>query len=159
MFKKLFNKIDSIIEKFNEITNLEEIAIEVLHLIENAFSDHISNNMEENEKLFDETMQKNGLWKSIGQKLKKSLKSKEELLKQLLYICAIMNEFDRRYRIRQKETRKDKEMNKIIEKYTKKIKEISEMPDLSQDYKNEEIKKLRIAMEKEIKSLDLELTR
>ena len=159
MFKNLFNKIDSFIEKFNEITNLEEIAIEVLHLIETAFSNHISNNMELNEKLFDEVMQKPGLWKSIGQKLKKALKDKEEFLKQLLYICAIMNEFDRRYRARQKANRKDKEMNKIIEKHTKEIKEISEKTDISQEYKNEEIKKIRANMEKEIKALDLEMQR
>jgi len=159
MFKKLFEKIDDFIEKFNEVTNLEQIAIDVLHLIENAFLAHISNNMDQNEKIFDEIMQKQGLWKSIGQKLKKALKDKEEFLKQLLYICAIMNEFDRRYRARQKANRKDKEMNKIIEKYTKEIKEISENPELPQEYKNEEIKKIRATMEKEIKALDLELTR
>ena len=159
MFKKLFDKIDSFIEKFNEVTNLEQIAIEVLHLIENAFIDNISSDMDRNEKTFDEIMQKPGLWKSIGQKLKKALKDKEEFLKQLLYICAIMNEFERRYRARQKSNRKDKEMNKIIEKYTKDIKEISENSELSQEYKNDEIKKLRMAMEKEIKELDLELTR
>ena len=159
MFKKLFDKIDSFIEKFNEITNLDEIAIEVLHLIENAFSDHISNNKELNEKMFDEIMQKPGLWKSLGQKLKKALKDKEEFLKQLLYICAVMNEFDRRYRARQRTNRKDKEMNKIIEKYTKEIKEISENPEFSQEYKNEEIKKIRANMEKEIKELDLEMER
>ena len=159
MFKKLFDKIDSFIEKFNEITNLEEIAIDVLKLIENAFCDHFSSNMDENEKLFDEIMQKAGLWKSIGQKLKKALKDKEEFLKHLLYICAIMNEFDRRYRARQKSNRKDKEMNKIIEKHTKEIKEISENPEFSQEYKNEEIKKIRANMEKEIKALDLEIER
>jgi len=159
MFKKLFSKIDDFIEKFNEITNLEQIAIEVLQLIENAFSNHFSNDMELNEKIFDETMQKAGLWKSIGEKLKKALKNKEEFLKQLLYICAIMNEFERRYRARQKANRRDKEMNKIIEKYTKEIKEISENSELPQEYKNNEIKKLRMAMEKEIKELDLEHTR
>jgi len=159
MFKKLFNKVDSFIEKFNELINLEEIAIEVLHLIENAFSDHISNDMEENEKIFDEIMQKEGLWKSLGKKLKKALKDKEVFLKQLLYICAIMNEFERRYRARQRSNRKDKEINKIIEKHTKKITEISENMEFSQEYKNEEIKKRRAAMEKEIKNLDLELER
>ena len=83
----------------------------------------------------------------------------EEFLKQLLYLCALMNEFERRHRARQKANRKDKEMNKIIEKYTKEIKEISENPEYSQEYKNEEIKKIRATMEKEIKALDLELTR
>jgi len=159
MFKKLFAKIDDFIEKFNETTNLEQIAIEVLHLIENAFSDNISVKPEVSEKIFDEIMQKPGLWKSIGQKLKKALKNKEEFLKQLLYICAIMNEFERRYRVRQRSNRKDKEMNKIIEKYTKEIAEISEDPELSQEYKNEKIKEIRSAMEKEIKSLDLEMQR
>ena len=159
MFKKLFSKIDSVIEKFNEITNLEQIAIEVLQLIETAFSINISDDIEQSEKVFDETMQKPGLWKSLGQKLKKALKDKEEFLKQLLYICIIMNEFERRYRSRQKANRRDKEMNKIIEKYTKEIKEISENPEFPQEYKNDEIKKLRMAMEKEIKELELEHTR
>lgn len=159
MFKKLFDKIDDFIEKFNEISNLEQFAIEVLHLIENAFFDNISNNRELNEKMFDEIMQKPGLWKSIGQRLKKALKDKEAFLKQLLYIFMIMSEFERRYRTRQKSNRKDKETNKIIEKYTKEIKEISENPDFSQEYKNDEIKKIRATMEKEIKALDLELTR
>jgi len=151
MFKKLFSKIDEIIEKFNEITNLEEIAIEVLKIIDNAFDDH-----KLNEKLFDEVMGKPGLWKSIGKKLKKALKDKEEFLKQLLYICAIMNEFDRKYRIRQKEQRKDKDMKKIIEKYTKYIKELSENKNLSPEHKNNEIKKMRENMEREIKELEVE---
>ena len=151
MFKKLFSKIDEIIEKFNEITNLEEIAIEVLKIIDNAFDDHGLD-----EKLFDEVMGKSGLWKSIGKKLKKALKDKEEFLKQLLYICALMNEFDRKYRIRQKEQRKDKEMKKIIEKYTKYIKELSENKNLSPEQKNKEIKKMRESMEKEIKELEIE---
>ena len=43
---------------FHLRSNLEEFAIEVLHLIETEFSNHISNNMELNEKLFDEVMQK-----------------------------------------------------------------------------------------------------
>jgi len=154
MFKKLFSKIDEIIEKFNEITNLEEIAIEVLKIIDNAFDDH-----KLNEKLFDEVMGKPGLWKSIGKKLKKALKDKEEFLKQLLYIYVIMTEFERRYRARQKVSRKDKDTQKIIEKYTKEIKDVSENQEFSQEYKNEEIKRIRTVMEKEIKALDFEITR
>lgn len=159
MFKKLFAKIDDFISKFNEVTNLEQFAIEVLHLIEEAFYTNISSDKELNEKTFDEIMGKNGLWKSIGSKLKKALKDKEELLKQLLYICILMNEFEKRYRARQKSNRKEKEVQKIIEKYTQKIKEISENLEFSQEYKNDEIKKIRATMEKEIKELDLEITR
>ncbi len=159
MFKKLFDKIDEFIEKFNEVTNLDQIAIEILQLIEKTFSENISKDKSLNEKTFDEIMQKPGLWKSIGQRLKKALKDKEEFLKQLLYICAVINEFERRYRARERLSRKDKEINKIIEKYAKEISEISENPDFSQEYKNEEIKKVRANMEKEIKSLDLGLTR
>ena len=70
-----------------------------------------------------------------------------------------MNEFERRYKIQQKSSRKDKEVNKIIEKYTKLISEVSAKTDLSQEYKNEEIKKLRADMEKEIKALDYQLER
>ena len=44
MFKKLFDKIDNFIENFNEITNLDQVVIEVLHLIEKIFSDN-NNNM------------------------------------------------------------------------------------------------------------------
>lgn len=159
MFKKLFDKVDEFIEKFNEVTNLDKFAIEILHLIESTFSSHFFSDMDLNEKKFDEIMQKPGLWKSIGQKLKKSLKNKEEFLKQLLYICALMNEFERRYRTLQKAKRRDKEMNKIIEKYTKEIKEISENTELPQEYKNSEIRKLRESMEKELKELNLEHTR
>lgn len=156
MFKKLFKKVDEIIEKFNEITNLENLAIEVLHILDNITDNIISEDKDIKEKTFDEIMQKPGLWKSIGIKLKKSLKDKEEFLKQLLYICTLMNEFDRRSRILQKTKKRDKELNKIIEKYTKYIKEISENQNLTQEQKNTEIKKMRKQMEKEIKELDLE---
>ena len=159
MFSKLFERIDEFIEKFNEITNLEQIAIEVLQLINKAFNANISEDMETSEKIFDEVMQKEGLWKSIGKKLKKALKDKEEFLKQLLYIYVIMTEFERRYRARQKVSRKDKDTQKIIEKYTKEIKEVSENQEFSQEYKNEEIKRIRSVMEKEIKALDFEITR
>ena len=64
MFKKLFSKIDSVIEKFNEITNLEQIAIEVLQLIETAFSINISDDIEQSENFFDETMQ--GLLEAVA---------------------------------------------------------------------------------------------
>ncbi len=104
-------------------------------------------------------MDKPGLWKSIGLKLKKALKDKEAFLRQLLYICTLMNEFERRYKIHQRANRKDKEINKIIEKYTKLISEVSIRADISQEYKNEEIKRLRAAMEKEIKALDRQLER
>ena len=159
MFKKLFSKIDSFIENFNEITNLEQFAIEVLKLIEESFSVFISKDKDTAEKTFDEIMDKPGLWKSIGLKLKKALKDKEAFLRQLLYICTLMNEFERRYKIHQRANRKDKEVNKIIEKYTKLISEISAKTDISQEYKNEEIKKLRATMEKEIKALDYQLER
>ena len=159
MFKKLFSKIDEFIEKFNEITNLEQVAIEILHLINDAFGKNISNDKDVCEKTFDEIMQKEGLWKSIGQKLKKALKDKEEFLKQLLYIYVMMTEFERRHKARQRVNRKDKNTQKIIEKYTKEIKEISENPDFSQEYKNSEIKRIRSIMEKEIKSLDFEIIR
>lgn len=159
MFKKLFEKIDEFIEKFNEVTNLEQVAIEILQLINQAFNVNISKDIEISEKTFDEIMQKEGLWKSIGQKLKKALKNKEEFLKQLLYIYVIMTEFERRYRARQKTNRKDKDTKKIIEKYTKEIKDVSENQEFSQEYKNEEIKRIRSVMEKEIKALDFELTR
>lgn len=158
MFDKLFKKIDEFIEKINEITNLEQIAIEILQLINEAFNINVSNDSALNEKTFDDIMQKEGLWKNIGKKLKKSLKSKEEFLKQLLYIYIIMTEFEKRYKEHQKTNNKDKETKKIIEKYTKKIKEILENIELSKEYKNEEIRRIRAVMEKEIKALDMELS-
>lgn len=151
MFKKLLKKVDEFIENFNNITNLEQVAIEALNIINEIFSEK-----KINEKTFDEIMQIQGLWRNIGEKLKKSLKNKEELLKQLLYICTIMTEFEKRYKARQKEQRKDKELKKIIDKYSKYIKEISENQNLSQEQKNAEIKKMRVAMEKEIKELDMQ---
>lgn len=151
MFKKLLKKVDEFIENFNNITNLEQVAMEALNIINEIFSEK-----KINEKTFDEIMQIQGLWRNIGEKLKKSLKNKEELLKQLLYICTIMTEFEKRYKTRQKEQRKDKELKKIIDKYSKYIKEISENQNLSQEQKNVEIKKMRIAMEKEIKELDMQ---
>ena len=71
----------------------------------------------QNEKLFNELMGIEGLWKKIGEKAKKAMKEKDELLKFLLYISAIMNEFQNRLREKQREERHQKEFNKIIQKY------------------------------------------
>ncbi len=154
MFQKLFDKIDEFIDKFNEITNLEQIAVDMLNLIKKTFEENISEDKEVYEKTFDEIMQKEGFWKSIGEKMKKAIKSKEELLKYLLYVSAIMNEFQKRYIAREKEDKKDKELNKIIEKYSKLIKEISENKNLSKDQINEEVRIYRNKMQREIKNLD-----
>ncbi len=154
MFQKLFEKIDEFIDKFNEVTNLEKIAVDVLDLIKETFEDNISEDKEVCEKTFDEIMQKEGFWKSIGAKMKKAIKSKEELLKYLLYISAVMNEFQRRYISREMENKKDKELNKIIEKYSKIIKEISENKNLSKDQISEEVRICREKMQREIRNLD-----
>lgn len=157
MFQKLFDKIDEFIDKFNEVTNLEKIAVDVLDLIKKTFEENISGDKDVCEKTFDEVMQKEGFWKSIGEKMKKAIKSKEELLKYLLYVSAIMNEFQRRYIAREKEGKKDKELNKIIEKYSKLIKEISENKNLSREQINEEVRICRDKMQREIRSLDKDL--
>lgn len=154
MFQKLFEKIDEFIDKFNEVTNLEKIAVDVLDLIKETFEDNISEDKDACEKTFDEIMQKEGFWKSIGAKMKKAIKSKEELLKYLLYISAVMNEFQRRYISREMENKKDKELNKIIEKYSKIIKEISENKNLSKDQISEEVRICREKMQREIRNLD-----
>lgn len=158
MFQKLFNKIDEFIEKFNEVTNLEEIAVEVLNIIKEALHTNVSSKQEECEKIFNEIMQKEEFWESLGAKLKKSLKSKEEFLKYLLYISTIMNEFDKRYQEKQHESKKDNELNKIFEKYAKIIKEISENTNLSKDQIDIEVKKYREKMQQEIKNLDKEIS-
>ena len=152
MFQKLFDKIDEFIDKFNEITNLEKYAVKVLDIIKNTFVENISTQQEVYEKTFDEIMQKKGFWDSLGIKLKKSLKSKEEFLKYLLYISAIMNEFDRRYQERQKANKKDKELKKIINKYSKIIQELSENKNLTKEQIDIEIKKCREKMQREIKN-------
>ena len=77
MFRKLFDKIDELIDKFNELTNLDEIAIQILHLIEQAFTENFSEDMAENEKLFDEIMQHAGFGKRLVKNLKKRLKIKK----------------------------------------------------------------------------------
>lgn len=154
MFQKLFEKIDEFIDKFNEVTNLEKIAVDVLDLIKETFEDNISEDKNVCEKTFDEIMQKEGFWKSIGAKMKKAIKSKEELLKYLLYISAVMNEFQRRYISREMENKKDKELNKIIEKYSKIIKEISENKNLSKDQISEEVRICQEKMQREIRNLD-----
>lgn len=154
MFQKLFDKIDEFIDKFNEITNLEEFAVNVLDTIKHAFEENISKDQEIYEKTFDEIMQKEGFWNSIGIKLKKAIKSKEEFLKYLLYISAIMNEFDKRYQEKQKTQKKEKELNKIITRYSKIIKELSENKNLTKEQIETEIKKCREKMQREIKNLD-----
>ena len=65
-----------------------------------------------------------------------------------------MNEFQRRYIVHEKEGKKDKELNKIIEKYSKLIKEISENKNLSKEQINEEVRICRDKMQREIKKLD-----
>jgi len=159
MFRKLFDKIDELIDKFNELTNLDEIAIQILHLIEQVFTENFSEDMAENEKIFDEVMQQEGFWKTLGKKLKKAIKNKEEFLKQLLYIATIMAEFERRYRQKQKGLRKNKEIEKIIKKYTRYMKEAIENKNLDKETLEKTLKELRISMEKEIKSVSLELDR
>lgn len=154
MFQKLFDKIDEFIDKFNEVTNLEEFAVTILDTIKKAFEENISKDQEVYEATFDEIMQKEGFWDSLGIKLKKALKSKEEFLKYLLYISTIMNEFDRRYQQREKSKKKDKELKKIINKYSKIIKELSENKNLTKEQIENEIKKCREKMQKEIKTLD-----
>lgn len=159
MFRKLFDKIDELIDKFNEITNLDEIAMQILHLIEEVFKENFSEDMEENEKLFDEIMQHEGFWKTLGKKLKKAIKDKEEFLKQLLYISTIMAEFERRYREKQKSLKKSKEIEKIIKKYAKYIQEVIANKKLDKATLEKTIKELRQSMEKEIKSLSIEIER
>ena len=110
--------------------------------------------MEKNEKIFDELMNEPGLWKSFGEKAKKAMKDKKSLLQFLLYISAIMNEFQNRLIQKRKEERKYKEFNKIIKKYMEIINEIMENSELADSQKEINILKLKKAMEKEIKSLD-----
>jgi len=159
MFRKLFAKIDELIDKFNELTNLDEIAIQILHLIEEAFTNNFSEDMAENEKLFDEIMQHTGFWKTLGKKLKKAIKDKEEFLKQLLYIATIMAEFERRYREKQRGLRKSKEIEKIIKKYTKYIQEAIQNKNLDKATLEKTIKDLRKSMEREIRAVSMELER
>ena len=75
MFQKLFSAVDEFIEKFKEITNIEElskITINVLQIIKDTLCQNLTEDMEENEKIFDEIMHEPGLWKSLGEKAKKA---------------------------------------------------------------------------------------
>ena len=109
--------------------------------------------MEDNETIFDEIMREPGLWKSLGEKAKKAMKDKKALLQFLLYISAIMNEFQNRLLQKMKEERKYVEFNKIIKRYMELINETMENKELTEEQKENNILKLKKAMEKEIKCL------
>ena len=159
MFQKLFDKIDDFIENFKQINTVQElskITLDVLKIIKEIFIENLSPDMEQNEKLFNEIMGIEGLWKKIGEKAKKAMKEKEELLKFLLYISAIMNEFQNRLRERKKEERQMKNLDKIIKKYMKMIKEIFENKNLDEKTREKSILELKKAMERELKGFSLE---
>ena len=156
MFQKLFSAVDEFIEKFKEITNIEElskITINVLQIIKDTLCQNLTEDMEENEKIFDEIMHEPGLWKSLGEKAKKAMKDKKALLQFLLYISAIMNEFQNRLIQKRKEEKKYGEFNRIIKKYMELINEIVENKELPEEQKERNILKLKKAMEKEIRAL------
>ncbi|MBE5812388.1 MAG: hypothetical protein E7314_01880 [Clostridiales bacterium] len=157
MFEKLFDKVDKFIDKFQEINTFEElskITIDILQTIKETLCENLSEDMQNNEQIFDEIMNQTGLWKLIGEKAKKAMKDKKALLQFLLYISAIMNEFQNRLIQKRKEEKKYGEFNKIIKKYMELINEIMENNELSEKQKEINIFKLKKSMEKEIKSLD-----
>ena len=159
MFQKLFDTIDNFIENFKQINSVEElskITLNVLKIIKDIFTETLSPDMEQNEKLFNEVMGIEGLWKKIGEKAKKAMKEKEELLKFLLYISAIMNEFQNRLREKQREEKHLKEFNRIIQKYQKLLKEILENKNLDEKTREKSIIELKKAMERELKGYQLE---
>jgi len=157
MFNKLFSKINELIDKFSVILSEEELtasAIEVLKIMEEELKENLTDDMEKNEEIFDETMNNPGLWKSIGRKIKKAIKNQNELLKMLLYASAIFAEFDRRNRQKRKEEKKAKEFDKIIKKYLAQIIEIEKNPEIPQDMKQKQIRDIKKMMEKVMKSLE-----
>ena len=159
MFQKLFDVVDNFIENFKIINSVEElskITLNVLKIIKDIFSETLTDDMEQNEKLFNEIMGIEGLWKKIGEKAKKAMKEKEELFKFLLYISAIMNEFQNRLREKQREEKHAKEFNRIIQKYQKLLKEILENKDLDEKTREKSILELKKAMERELKGFSLE---
>lgn len=156
MFQKLFEKVDQFIDKFKEIDNFDElskITIDILQIIKETLCQNLSEDMEDNETIFDEIMREPGLWKSLGEKAKKAMKDKKALLQFLLYISAIMNEFQNRLLQKMKEERKYGEFNKIIKRYMELINETMENKELTEEQKENNILKLKKAMEKEIKCL------
>lgn len=156
MFQKLFEKVDQFIDKFKEIDNFDElskITIDILQIIKETLCQNLSEDMEDNEAIFDEIMHEPGLWKSLGEKAKKAMKDKKALLQFLLYISAIMNEFQNRLLQKMKEEKKYGEFNKIIKKYMELINQIMENKELTEEQKENNILKLKKAMEKEIKCL------
>lgn len=156
MFQKLFKKVDDFIDKFKEINSFEElskITIDILQIIKETLCQNLSEDMEDNEKIFDEIMHEPGLWKLLGEKAKKAMKDKKALLQFLLYISAIMNEFQNRLIQKRKEEKKYSEFNKIIKKYMEFINEIMTNDELSDADKEKHILKLKKSMEKEIRAL------
>lgn len=156
MFQKLFAKVDEFIENFKEINTFEElskITINVLQIIKETLCQNLSEDMEDNEKIFDEIMREPGLWKALGEKAKKAMKEKKALLQFLLYISAIMNEFQNRLIQKMKEEKKYGEFNRIIKKYMNLINEIMEKEEFTEDEKEKNILKLKKSMEKEIRAL------
>lgn len=159
MFQKLFDKIDKFVEDFKQINTeqeLSKITLDVLKIIKEIFIETLSPDMEQNEKLFNDLMGVEGLWKKIGEKAKKAMKEKEELLKFLLYISAIMNEFQNRLRERRREEKRLKELDKIIKKYMQMIKEIFENKNLDEKTREKSILELKKSMERELKGFSLE---
>jgi len=157
MFNKLFSKINELIDKFSVILSEEELtasAIEVLKIMEEELKENLTDDMEKNEEIFDETMNNPGLWKTIGKKIKKAIKNQNELLKMLLYASAIFAEFDRRNRQKRKEEKKAKEFDKIMKKYLAQIIEIEKNPEIPQDMKQKQIRDIKRLIEKVMKSLE-----
>jgi len=159
MFQKLFDLVDNFIENFKQLNNIEDlskITLNTLKIIKEIFTETLTDDMEQNEKLFDELMGIKGLWKKIGEKAKKAMQEKEELLKFLLYVSAIMNEFQNRLKEKQRQERRIKNFNKIMQKYQKMLKEILENKDLDERTREKSIIELKKAMERELKGFQLE---
>jgi len=159
MFQKLFDKIDEFIDNFKQINTIQElskITLNVLQIIKDILTENLSPDMEQNEKLFNEIMGIENLWKKIGEKAKKAMKEKEELLKFLLYISAVMYEFQSRLRERQKQEKRMKEFSKIIQKYQKLLKEILENKNLDEKTREKSILELKKAMDRELNGFQLE---
>jgi hypothetical protein len=157
MFQKFFDFIDTFIDGFDNINTEEELSVlsfKLLNILKEELTENLTDDMTENEKIFDDIMNEPGLWSKIGEKIKKAVKNKKELLKFLLYLSILINEFQKRLKQKQKEGKKYKDFDKIINKYMKLIKEVLDNKDLDETIRKKQIYELKKAMKKEIEYLE-----
>lgn len=159
MFQEFFKFLDNFIDNFDDIDTEEELSMlsfRLLNILKEELTENLTDDMAENEKIFDDIMKEPGLWNKIGEKIKKAIKNKKDLLKLLLYLSVLIGEFQKRLKQKQKEEKRYKDFDKIIKKYMKLIKEVLDNKDLDEIIRKKQIHELKKSMKKEIEYLERE---